>query len=55
MAKREEKKVEEQPIVKPKIELKKFKLKDDYPPKKKGETIELSEEGEKLLKSKNLI
>lgn len=42
-------------LKKPKIELKKFKLKDDYPPKKKGEVIELSKEGEILLKSKNLI
>lgn len=40
---------------KPKIELKRFKLKDDFPPKKKGEWISLSKGGAELLKSKNLI
>ncbi|MEO0572581.1 MAG: hypothetical protein AAF039_12820 [Bacteroidota bacterium] len=42
-------------VEKKKIELKKFKLKDDYPPKKKGEYVMLSKGGEILLKSKNLI
>ena len=40
---------------KPKVQLKRFKLKDDYPPKKKGEFVQLSKEGETYLKSKNLI
>lgn len=40
---------------KPKVELKKFKLKNDYPPKKKGEFIMLSKDAESYLKSKKLI
>lgn len=50
------KKAEEpQTTAKPKKILKKYVLRDDYPPKKKGETIELSEGGAKLLKSLNKI
>lgn len=61
MAKEEEKEVEKketpkvQSVKKPKKELKTFNLKDDYPPKKKGDPIKLSKEGELYLKSKNLI
>lgn len=40
---------------KPKKELKQFLLREDYPPKKKGEKILLSKEGEAYLKSINLI
>ncbi len=56
MAKKNNAKPEEEKAVqKPKIPLKKYKLKDDFPPKKKGEIIELSKGGATLLKSKNLI
>lgn len=30
-------------------------LRNDYPPKKKGEKVLLTEEGKQVLKSKNLI
>ena len=40
---------------KPKKQLKEFVLRDDFPPKKKGEKILVSKGGEQLLKSKNLI
>ncbi len=60
MAKKKSEEVEDnqiaQSVNKPKrTDLKSFKLKDDFPPKKKGEMIELSKEGEVILKSKNLI
>lgn len=34
---------------------KEFVLRDDYSPLKKGEKISLTKEGEKVLKSQNLI
>lgn len=49
------KKKETPEAIKPKKVLKRYRLRDDYPPKKKGEIIELSAEGAILLKSKNLI
>lgn len=43
------------PIVVPSVKLKEFTLLGDFPPKKKGEKIELNTEGEKVLKAKKLI